>query len=210
MARTLDDDTARRTAPAHGWLDDAQGIATGTLLIGLGLALFAGAGLLAGGTAGLALLLQLATGAPFGALFFALNLPCYAFAWRRLGARFTLKTFAAVSLLSLFAEALPRLVRIDAVDPWFAAVGGGALIGVGLLILFRHGASLGGLNVLVLWLQQRTGWRAGAVQAAIDAAILAAGLPWLDRRQVALSIAGALVLNFALAVNHRPGRYTAC
>ena len=70
-------------------------------------------------------------------------------------------------------------------------------------------ASLGGLNVLVLWLQDRFGWRAGKVQMAIDVAILLAASPWVGPLQLGLSVLGALALNFALAVNHRPERYVA-
>lgn len=70
-------------------------------------------------------------------------------------------------------------------------------------------ASLGGLNVLVLWLQDKRGWRAGYLQMGIDVAILLAGAHWLSLQQLALSVLGALAMNFALAVNHRPGRYAA-
>jgi uncharacterized membrane-anchored protein YitT (DUF2179 family) len=83
------------------------------------------------------------------------------------------------------------------------------LVGAGFLILFRHRARLGGLNVLVLWLQQRTGWRAGYVQLGFDIAILLASTPWVDAQRLALSIVGAAAMNLALAVNHRPGRYIA-
>ena len=83
------------------------------------------------------------------------------------------------------------------------------MIGAGFLILFRHRASLGGLNVLVLWLQERTSWRAGYIQLALDLTILLASTPWVDARRLALSVVGAVAMNLALAVNHRPGRYVA-
>ena len=202
------------TAPAdpalqHSWFDDAQALITGTLFVAIGLVLFRQAGLLTGGTAGIAFVLHYATGLPFGAAFFAINLPFYGLAWRRMGRRFTLKTFAAVALLSLLAEVLPHWMVLQRVDPLFAAVGGGLLLGVGFVVLFRHHASLGGLNVLVLWLQERRGWRAGKVQMAIDALILLAASPWVAPKQLLLSVLGAAALNFALAVNHRPGRYAA-
>ena len=63
--------------------------------------------------------------------------------------------------------------------------------------------------MLVLWLQDRHGWRGARVQMAIDLAILLAASPWLTAAQLGLSVLGALALNFALAVNHRPGRYLA-
>ncbi|WP_088283947.1 YitT family protein [Ideonella sp. A 288] len=193
----------------HSLFDDVQGLATGTLFVAFGLMLFRQAGLLTGGTAGIALVLHYAMGLPFGALFFAINLPFYWLAWRRMGARFTLKTFAAVSLLALLSEWMPRWIGLSHIEPLFAALGGGLLLGAGFIILFRHRASLGGLNVLVLWLQDRFGWRAGWMQMGIDVTILLASVPWLDVRHLALSIAGALAMNFALAVNHKPGRYTA-
>lgn len=201
--------SAADTPHRHSVFEDLQGLATGTLFVALGLVLLRHAGLLTGGTAGIALVLHYATGWPFGALFFTLNLPFYWLAWRRLGLRFTIKTFAAVALLSALVESLPGWLQLGTVAPMFAAFGGGLLIGAGFIILFRHRASLGGLNVLVLWLQERFGWRAGKVQMAIDCSILLCAWPWLSVQQLALSIAAAVAMNFALAVNHRPGRYTA-
>jgi uncharacterized membrane-anchored protein YitT (DUF2179 family) len=196
-------------APRHSWFDDAQGLLTGVLFMTLGLALFRHAGLVTGGTAGLAFIAHYAGALPFGLAFFLLNLPFYALAWQRMGPRFTLKTVGAVSLLALATEALPRWLALARVEPLFAALVGGLLMGAGMLILFRHHASLGGLNVLVLWLQERRGWRAGHVQLAIDSAILLAATPWLSWQQLLLSVLGAAALNFALAINHRPERYVA-
>jgi len=193
--------------PPHSTVDDAQGLFTGTLVVSLALLLLRQGGLVTGGTAGIALVLHYALAVPFGVAFFAINLPFYVLAWKRMGRAFTLKTLAAVALLSGLSELLPRLVALKTIDPLFAAVGGGMLAGVGLLILFRHRASLGGLNVLVLWLQERRGWRAGHVQGGIDLAILLASAPWLSTSQLLLSVLGALALNFVLAANHRPGRY---
>ena len=47
---------------------------------------------------------------------------------------------------------------------------------LGLLMLFRHRASLGGVNILALYMQERFGFRAGAVQMAIDASIVLAAI----------------------------------
>jgi uncharacterized membrane-anchored protein YitT (DUF2179 family) len=196
-------------AAGHSLLEDLQALVTGTLFVALGVTLFRHAGMVTGGTAGIAFVAHYAAGWPFGLVFFVLNLPFYGLAWRRMGPRFTVKTFAAVGLLALLSALLPQWIVLQQVHPLFAAVGGGLLAGAGFLILFRHQASLGGLNVLVLWLQERRGWRAGKVQLGIDLAILAAAAPWLDAQRLALSVVGAVALNFALAVNHKPGRYVA-
>lgn len=196
-------------AQRHSWFDDAQGLVTGVLFVAVALMLLKTAGLMTGGTAGIAFVLHYATGTPFGWLFFAVNLPFYALAWRRLGPRFTVKTVVAVTLLAWLSEQMPAWLQLGHVEPCFAAVAGGLLLGAAFIILFRHRTSLGGLNVLVLWLQDRFGWRAGVVQGGIDLVILLAAVPWLDARRALWSVVGALAMNLALAINHRPGRYSA-
>ena len=191
---------------APRWFDDLQAFATAVLLVSLGLALLAGAGLLTGGTPGLAFLLSYTTGLPLGVALMLVNAPFYLLSWRELGPRFTLRTLAAVAALSAGVEAVPRLFSVSHVQPLYAAVAGGTLIGVGLLVLFRHRASLGGINVLALALQRRRGWRAGVVQMAVDASILAAAFAVVAPRQVAWSILGSLMVNGVLVCNHRPGR----
>lgn len=199
----------RQAAARHRPYEDLQALATGTLFVALGVVMFNQAGLLTGGTVGLALLAHYATGIDFGPVYFLVNLPFYALAWMRMGAAFTLKTFAAVGLLSLMAYLLPLGLAFSHLSPVLAAVLGGLLCGTGMLILFRHRASLGGLNTLVLYLQERLGWRAGKVQMLLDGLIVLAALFVADLPRVALSVLGAVVLNLTLAINHRPGRYLA-
>jgi uncharacterized membrane-anchored protein YitT (DUF2179 family) len=202
---------AAKPAARHRLHEDIQALVTGTLFVALGVVMFGHAGLLTGGTAGIAFLIHYAYSADisFSLAFFVVNLPFYVFAWRRMGAAFTLKTFAAVALLSLFTHFLPRGLAFEYLSPPLAAVLGGLLCGTGMLILFRHRASLGGLNVLVLYLQERFGWRAGKVQMAIDSLIVLGAFWVADWERVALSVLGAVVLNMTLAINHRPGRYMA-
>ncbi len=202
-------DPTPTTKPAHTRLEDTQALLAATLLVSLGVSLVGSANLITGGAVGLAFLLHYATGFGFGPLFFLINLPFYILAWKKLGRAFVLKTFSAVLLLSVFAELTPRVLNIGRIDPFYAAIIGGLLMGVGILILFRHRASLGGLNVLVLYLQERYGWRAGVVQLAFDALILLASMPFISPAAVGISLLGAAVLNLSLAINHRPGRYMA-
>jgi uncharacterized membrane-anchored protein YitT (DUF2179 family) len=200
---------AATRASRHRPHEDVQALVTGTLFVALGVVLFRQAGLLTGGTAGIAFLLHYATGWNFSLVFFAINVPFFGLAWRRMGLAFTLKTLAAVSLLAFFAEALPHWLGISTLATPFAAAMGGLLAGAGMLMLFRHRASLGGLNVLVLYLQETRGWRAGHLQMGLDCAIVLAALAFVPWSQIGWSVAGAVALNVTLAVNHRPGRYMA-
>ncbi len=195
--------------PKHTLIEDTQALLAGTLIVSLGVALLGKAGLITGGAVGLAFLVHYASGIGFGLAFFAINLPFYVLGLRKMGATLVAKTFVAVGLLSIFVETIPRVLEIGAINAFYASVMGGLLMGVGLLILFRHRASLGGFNILVLYLQQRYGWRAGYVQLAFDVVILTLSLPVIELSAAAISIVGAVVLNVSLAINHRPGRYTA-
>lgn len=196
-------------ASRHGAFADAQGVIFGASMGALGVALLAHLGLVTGQTAGIALLVSMATGWPFGAIFLALNLPFMWLAWTRMGPGFTVKTLLAVALVSLLTAMQPELVNFGHVEPAAGAVLAGMISGAGLLALFRHGASLGGIGVLGVWLQDRTGFRAGYTQMAVDAGVFVAALVMLPLRAVLLSLLGAAVLNACIAINHRRDWYVA-
>jgi uncharacterized membrane-anchored protein YitT (DUF2179 family) len=191
----------------HTVLEDVQAIVTAVCFVSLGLRFLAQAGLLTGGTSGVALLLTRVTPLTFGQLFVLLNVPFFWLGIRQMGWRFTLKTFATILLVSATTDRLQLVLRLEWIHPLYAAVLGGFLLGIGLLILFRHQACLGGLNILAIWLQERRGVRAGVFQMVVDSAVVAASLFVVTPAVIGLSIVGAVALNVVLAVNHRPGRY---
>jgi uncharacterized membrane-anchored protein YitT (DUF2179 family) len=191
----------------HSALEDVLGIVTGTFTVSLGLFLLKTSGAVTGGTAGLALLLSYVGGLPFGVLFLAVNVPFFALAVWKKGWDFTLRTITAVALVSGLSALHPIALGDLTVDPLYAALGGNLLAGVGLLILFRHKASLGGFNILALILQERLNWRAGYVQMVLDTTVVLAAFTVVAPASVLLSAVGAVLLNLVLALNHRPGRY---
>lgn len=191
----------------HTRSEDALALLCGVLLISVGVAFYSSAGLLTGGTAGLAFLIHYATGVTFGKAFFVLNLPFYWLALRKMGRAFTLKTFIAVGMLSALTELQSHFIQFATLQPLYAAVTGGIITGTGFLVLFRHRSSLGGVGIVALYLQDRYGWRAGKVQMAVDCCIVLLALWTVEPLQVAYSIVGAVALNLVLAINHKPGRY---
>ncbi|GGX06489.1 YitT family protein [Undibacterium macrobrachii] len=196
-------------AVPHNLFEDVLAILTGTLLVSLGVALFNQAGLFTGGTAGLAFLIHYASDYSFGSVFFVLNLPFYWLAWKRMGWRFTLKTFISVGLVSVMSGLHPKMVQLSQLTPFYVALIGGSLMGVGFIVLFRHQASLGGINILTLYLQEKHGLRAGKIQMGIDLCIVLASFLVVSPVAMLASILGAVVLNLAIMLNHRPGRYLA-
>lgn len=195
------------TPAPHSAFEDALALLTAAAFVSLGTGMLKHLGLLAGGSAGIALLLSRVTPFTFGQLFLAVNVPFFWLGVRQMGWPFTLKTFTSIALVSVATDQLHRVVRFGALQPVYGAVLGGLLVGMGLLILFRHQACLGGLNILSIWLQERRGVRAGAFQMAVDSVIVAASFLVVSPATLALSVLGAVALNAVLAVNHRPGRY---
>ena len=193
----------------HTALEDCIALLLGALVVSFGASLLKQAGALTGGMAGLAFLIHYATGVKFGVVFFALNVPFYWLAFRRMGPAFVVKTFAAITLVSVFTELHPRFIDIAQLNPFYAAVFANALMGLGFVVLFRHQASLGGVNILALYLQDRYGIRAGRLMMGVDGIVVLASLFLVSLPLLAASIAGVLILNQLIAMNHRPNRYQA-
>ncbi|SMX30973.1 YitT family protein [Octadecabacter ascidiaceicola] len=193
----------------HTVLEDAQGLVTGAGMAASALVILTHLGLVTGQTAGLALLLSYATGYSFAFMFFLVNLPFYWLGYKRIGPRFVLKTVIAVVLVSVFSIWFPTLMSFEALDPFYGVALFGALNGAGLLAIFRHGASLGGVGILALYIQENTGFRAGFTQLVFDACIFAAAFFIIDARAVLFSMLGAFIVNMIITFNHRKDWYVA-
>lgn len=193
----------------HTPLEDVQGLSLGIFLCGLGIHVLTHVGLITGQTAGLAVIISYLSGFSFGTVFFAVNLPFYLVAYRRLGLEFTVKSLISVTLLSLVTDFLPLGFELGKVNVAIGALTFGSLVGLGLLAMFRHNGSLGGLGVIALLVQDTTGFRAGYVQLIADAIIFTVALFLFPWEVVAWSLLGAVVLNLVIAINHRRDRYIA-
>ncbi|MBB1490841.1 YitT family protein [Paracoccus sp. MC1862] len=191
----------------HSRLEDAQGIIFGAVMAAFGALLLGSAGLITGQLAGLALLIAQATGWGFGPVYLVLSLPFYGFGYRRMGLGFLRRTIAAVLLMVAASMLLPKLISFDSLHPGAAALLAGFVSGAGLLALFRHRTSLGGIGAVALDLQDRLGVKAGWVQMGFDAVLFAVALMVLPLERVLWSASGAAVLNLVIAINHRRDRY---
>ncbi len=182
---------------------------TGTGLVALSVQFLQASGLITGQIAGLSLVLGYVSGWSFGLVFFVLNLPFYGFALARMGWRFTVKTFLAVALLSAMTELMASHVSLGVGHPALSALFAGITAGTGLLVLFRHGATLGGVGILALYVQDRFAIRAGLIQLGFDLVVFVIAVFVLPAPTVAWSLAGAVLLNLMIALNHRRDRYIA-
>ncbi len=146
-------------------------IILGCAITSFGVILLQHSNVVTGGTAGLSLSASYLFGLPFAVLFFLINLPFYIFSVIRMGWKFTLSTVFAVTTLSIMTSVDQWLPHFT-LPMWFGATAGGFVIGIGLSLLFMNGASLGGANILALFLQKRYNTNPGKTTFIFDAAVV--------------------------------------
>lgn len=207
IRKTKDSPLSVRIPHRHTLPEDIYAFLIGCSMIVVGLACLHKAGLVTGGVAGIALLVSYLVPVTPGTLFSLINIPFLIFAFRAMGHSFALKTTIASVSITLLALIIPDVIGISYIDPVFAAVFGGTIIGMGILSLARHQAGVGGTGVVTLWLQKTRGINAGRTQLAIDTVILLAALGALPWRQVLISAISAAALSGVMIVFHRPERY---
>lgn len=193
----------------HSLIEDVQGIAFGVCMAAVGMHVLTFSGFVAGQTTGVAALIAYGFNLPFPAVYFAVSLPFLWFGWRRMGARFALKTLITIAALSVLTALLPRWLGFSHIHPAFAALLFGILFGIAALAVVRHGGSFGGISILWLMMQDRTGFPAGYAQLGFDIALFAVSALILEPGPLLWSFAGAVVFNLFLAINHRKDRYIA-
>ncbi|MFD1344552.1 YitT family protein [Litorisediminicola beolgyonensis] len=199
------------TPPAdrHTLAEDLQGMLIGCTLVALSIQFLRASELITGQVAGLSLIVSYPTGLSFGLVFFVLNLPFYWLAVRQMGWRFTVKNFIAVTTMSVIADLMPLVLTVQPLHPAVGAALFGLCAGMGLLGLFRHGATLGGVGIVALWLQDTRGIKAGNTQLVFDLGVFTLALFLFAWETVFWSLFGAVILNLIITINHRRDRYIA-
>ncbi|MDO4925669.1 MAG: YitT family protein [Turicibacter sp.] len=105
-----------------------------------------------------------------GSLIFILNVPLLYLAWRSIGKRFALLSILAVVLQSVILELVPIGKFSD--DILLNAVFGGVLIGVGLGMILKIGASTGGTDIISQYLSMKVNGSFGKYSFSINAVII--------------------------------------
>ena len=159
-----------------------------------------------GGTVGLSLVFSHFASVPYGVMSIAISLPLFLFGWRMMGAAFIIKSLGVTMMTAAIVAAMAHWITVTKVEPAFAALAGGTIVGMGALAAARHGAAAGGMLVVVLWLQRRFCINAGLAQLALDMIVMliTAGLfGWL----VALwSALGIIATDAMIMTWYRPHR----
>lgn len=154
-------------------LKDYALIVLGTFLAALSLPLFfLPYDIAPGGISGISTVLASVLPLSVGLISFVLNVPLFLIGWRTVGWRFAVRSFIAMSLMSLFIDLVP--VRDVSGNVLLAAVFGGVLLGVGLGLVVRAGATTGGTDMAAKMIHSRVAFLPiAAILFLIDGLVVA-------------------------------------
>ena len=101
-----------------------------------------------GGVTGISILVNRFTKIPTGTVNMMINIPIVLLGFWRFGWRFICSTMYVLALITIFINSLAVYGAVTD-DLLIAAVLGGALIGVALALVFKAGATTGGIDIIV-------------------------------------------------------------
>lgn len=103
-----------------------------------------------GGASGIATIIYYIYNIPMGVTVLLINIPLFIISLIKLGVKFSAKSIFTTVLLSIFLDVFEYnfLHNMMNVDLFISSIFGGLLVGLGLSILFKAGASSGGSDLL--------------------------------------------------------------
>ena len=124
-----------------------------------------------GGVTGISTILASFLPVKVGTLSFLINVPLFVLGWKTVGWRFAVRSFAAMTLMSVFIDMIPP--GDPSGNVMLAAVFGGVLMGTGLGLVVRAGATTGGTDMAAQMIHNLIGFASVAmVMLAIDAIVV--------------------------------------
>lgn len=171
------------------WFKAYGFILAGTFMVSLGYVFFISPyKIVPGGIYGISIIIHYLTaglfdfapeGLPIGTLALFFNIPLTFLALKVLGSRFGIKTFVGFVLTSIIVDLLywvngsRPLVEGDAL---LSAIFGGALVGLGVGLIFKSKASSGGSDVIAMMMSKFTKIPVAQAMVLVDSAIVLLGL----------------------------------
>jgi len=138
-----------------------------------------------GGVGGIAIVINYLTDLPVSIFYVALNIPIFFLGLRGMGLRYTIKSLAGILAVSGFIflfetilnvpPALPVTLESAAIggETILSAAYGGAILGLGLGIVFRGHGSTGGTDIVAQFFAKHSNMSVGMWILVLDAVIIA-------------------------------------
>lgn len=149
----------------------------GSIFFGIGIYNFVSAANFApGGVTGLAIILNRFTDLPIGLGTLLINIPIIMISFKTLGSKFLTRTFMTVLVNTLVIDLVCPLLPVYTGERLLAAIFAGALVGVGLAIIYHNGSSSGGSDLIIMSIRRkRPHMSLGQLTLAIDGIIIFSG-----------------------------------
>lgn len=147
-------------------------------------------GLITGGTTGLGLIANHYAGIQVEMFAAVFNVVMFAFAIWQLGMSFALTTLISTFYFPFILGVLQRVEVLQSLttDPLLSTIFAGLLIGVGLGIVIKAGASTGGVDIPPLILNKKIGLPVSVGLYICDVAILVGQMIFRDREKILYGI----------------------
>ena len=149
----------------------------GALIASVGLELFLIPNeVIDGGVVGLSIMAQTLSGFSIGMFLILFNLPFLYLGYKQIGRSFAIATMVAICFLAGWSEVMEEIPAVTT-DPFLAAIFGGIIDGVGVVLIIRAGGSLDGTEIVAIIMDKKSVFSVGEVVMFINLFILSsAGL----------------------------------
>ena len=106
-----------------------------------------------GGLTGVATILNYLAGWPVGITALVLNIPLFLIGYRTMGKVFAFRSLVATALFTILIDILP--LKSVSEDPLLGTLFGGVVLGIGLGLILRGGATTGGSDMVARMVHRR-------------------------------------------------------
>lgn len=154
-----------------------------------------------GGFTGLAVILSKILPLETGTIYFLLNIPVIVLGVWKFGWKFALSTLYAIFVATVGINSM-AILGAATTEPILGAVFGGALIAVGIGLVFRNNATTGGIDIIVKCLRIKIPHlKTGTLMLIIDALIVClSGVVFGDINSVLYSVIAVLTTSYVLDI----------
>lgn len=136
--------------PLRSLLSKSLHILIGSVIYAIAISMFLDPNRLApGGVSGIAIIISHFSSLPTGALIIAINIPLLLLGLFKLGWKTMLSTIVTVFVSSFFIDVAAAQLPVVTDVPLLAALFGGALLAVGMVVVFKVDSTTGGIDILV-------------------------------------------------------------
>lgn len=163
-------------------------IIVGCLIGGMAYPLFlTPCGIAPGGLTGVGIICHHLFSWPVGTVSLVLNIPLFILSYRQMGPVFAFRSLIAMTIFSLSIDLLPFAPMTE--DPLLATLFGGILLGVGLGMIMRGGATTGGTDMMARLLHKHISFLSvGVLLFAMDFIVIVAAAVFIGANEALYAI----------------------